>query len=137
MDENEKLREECRVITGYLVGSSPPPELVERYVEANKFHFGGKQSDSDDAVVDFVRRRPGSLPYLDAALALLRPASLLRSKIFLMVAILEATTEFTEYFLPEPFSLPQFLWRLSRYGASISFRFIVGGLIYPFAVKAK
>jgi hypothetical protein len=54
-----------------------------------------------------------------------------------MVAILEATPEFTDAFTPEPFSVPRFLWRMTGYGISCMAKCLTGIFIYPFAVKAK
>lgn len=131
------LMEECSIITRYLLKQEPPHDLVQRYIEANSILCAGETSPSDLAVVSFVRRNPWSLPYMDAASAFFRPNSLLRSKILLMIAILEATPQFTDAFTPEPFSIPYFLWRMAGYGIAGLAKVFIGTFIYPFAVNTK
>src|SRR3990172_4381247 len=86
----EALIYECRMMTHYLLGKEPPGDLVQRYIEANSILFAGEASRPDLALVAFLRRKPWALPYMDAVLSILRPDSLLRNKILLMIAILEA-----------------------------------------------
>ncbi len=136
-DNTDVLAHECRVITRYLLGQDPPEDLIQRYIQANSVLFSDKASHSDLAVVAFVRRNPWSLPFIDAASALLRPNSLLRNKILVMIAILEATPQFTGAFIPEPSSIPLIAWRMARYGISITAKFLIGVFIYPFAVNAE
>ena len=136
-DDRDALIHECRTITHYLLGQAPDPELIERYIEANITLIREEIPPSDKATVNFVQRHPWSLPYLDAASAFLRPQSVLRSKILLMVALLEATPQFTDIFIPESFSIPQFLWRMAGYGISSAVKVSIGILVYPFAVYLK
>jgi hypothetical protein len=133
----DALIQECRVITQYLLGQEPPQDLINRYIEANSIHFTGETSHTDLAIVAFVRRNPWSLPFLDAVSGFFRPNSLLRKKILLMIAILEAAPQFAVFFLPERFSIPRFLWRMSGYGLSSAVKFMIGCFIYPFAVNAR
>ena len=136
-DHKETLISECKVITHYLVGRSPEEALISRYVEANQILLTDKADSTDQSILAFVRRHPQTLPYLDAALALLRRNSILRDKILLMLAILEASPSFTDAFLPEPLSRIEFFARMTGYGISSGIRFFVGSLLYPFAIRAK
>ena len=135
--DTDALIHECRMITHYLLGQSPSPEIIQRYIEATSTLIPERIPPSDIATVNFVQRHPWSLPYLDAASALLRPQSVLRSKILLMMAVLEATPQFTDAFIPEFFSIPQFLWRMAGYGISSALKVTIGILVYPFAVYLK
>lgn len=137
VDSTGTLAHECRVITRYLLGQDPPQDLIQRYLQANSALFTYKASHSDLAVVAFVRRNPWSLPFIDAASALFRPNSLLRNKILVMIAILEATPQFAGAFIPEPSSIPQIAWRMAVYGISSMAKFLIGMFIYPFAVNTK
>src|SRR5207247_5969494 len=85
------LRKEGEAIARYLVGNAPPAPVLERYVQAHKTLFRGAPFPSDRSLVMFIRRHPWALPYLDGALGLLHPHSLLRNKILLMLALLETT----------------------------------------------
>jgi NADH dehydrogenase len=92
------LAGEARLLGGYLVGVDPAPDLVARYEAACRRLFG----DETDAELLFVRRHAWALPWLDAAIGLMRPASALRQRILLMAAILEATPRHSAFFLDEP-----------------------------------
>lgn len=131
------LREECHQITRYLVGQAPPPELMQRYIEAHALLLTEDPHATEAATIRFIQRHPGSLPYLDAVSAILRPGSLLRKKILVMIAILETTPTFTAFFFPEPLSAPQFFLRMVGHGFSSGIKFVVGCLLYPFAVNAR
>ena len=137
VDNTAALAHECRAITRYLVEQEPSQDLISRYIEANAVLFTDEASGPDLAIIAFVRKKPWSLPFLDAVSGLMRPNSLLRNKILVMIAILEATPQFSDFFLPESFSIPQFFWRMAGYGISSMAKFLIGVFIYPFAVNAK
>jgi hypothetical protein len=89
--------EDFKLIATYLLDAVPPVELVNRYVSAHKSLLG----DPTAPEWDFVRRHPGALPFLDAATGVFAPSSLVRKKIILAVAILEATPVYADFFLEE------------------------------------
>jgi hypothetical protein len=120
---------EAELFARYLLDRDPPPELIERYVDACTRVFIDSPSDSDAAVMDLVRRQPGALPYLDAAAGLLRPASLLRRKLLLMAAILEASPHYAREFLDVPPGRVRTLLLLFWYGLVAGVKFVVGALI--------
>ena len=68
-------------------------------------------------------RRSWSLPFLEAAAGFLAPRSILRRKTLLMTAILEATPDFVQDFLPRTSSGPAFFagcgWLALREGAPL------------------
>jgi hypothetical protein len=124
---------ECRIIGNYLVGKPLPPELSQRYIDAHGILFPSEAA-TDLSLVRFVRRYPWSLPFLDARLGFLKSDSLLRQKILLMTAILEATPEFTEFFLPNPMSRCKLFFCLIRYGVSAVTKLLIGLILFPLAV---
>lgn len=136
-ENREEWVKECRVITNYLVGESPSPVLIDRYVKANQALFNDKRPASDWALVSFALQNPWALPYLDAALAIFRRDSSLRQKILVMMAILEATPQYVSYFFPQPMSAPLFFLRMAGYGVSSLLKLAVGCVLYPFATKIK
>ncbi|HZO82834.1 MAG TPA: NAD-dependent epimerase/dehydratase family protein [Candidatus Binataceae bacterium] len=89
--------DDFRLIARYLLDVEPPPELVERYVAAERKLLGGEASPEWEA----VRRHPRLLPYLDAAAGVLARRSLLRRKILLAAAVLEASPAYADFFLAE------------------------------------
>ncbi len=86
---------ESILIARYLLDCEPAQELQERYEQANRLLFG----ETTEPELRFLHRHPWALPFLDAGAGLLRPESIVRKKIFLMTAILEATTAHAEFFL--------------------------------------
>jgi nucleoside-diphosphate-sugar epimerase len=86
-----------KLIAGYLIDADPPVELTDRYVAAHRELFGEVVAPE----WKFVRRHPRALPYLDAAAGMLARQSLLRKKILLAAAILEASPAYADFFLAE------------------------------------
>ncbi len=97
---DDNLEIEGRVFGRYLVGRTPSDTLVERYCEANRTLFATPPADHDAAVIAFARRHSWSVGLLDAAAGLLRAGGPLRSKLLILAAILEASPDFSEDFLP-------------------------------------
>lgn len=96
-EPDRRAAEEFSFISRYLMDVDPPPELVNRYVAATRKLLG----DAAASEWEFVRRHPRLLPYLDAAAGVFSPRSLLRNKILLAAAILEASPAYAEFFLEE------------------------------------
>lgn len=93
----ERTAADFRLIASYLLDADPPPELVNRYVDAHRALLG----DEIAPEWEFARKHRAALPYLDAASAVLSPHSLLRKKLLLAAAILEATPVYAHFFLKE------------------------------------
>ena len=66
----------------------------------------------------FARRHPWSLPLLDAATGFARPGALLRKKILLATAVLEATPDHVEFFLRPPRSKAMTFMGVGAHGAT-------------------
>lgn len=95
------LAEEALRLSRYLIGREPSPELMERYTQAHRRLLSEPPSPRDRAWLAFSRRHPWALGPLDAAAGLAAPRSLLRRKIYLMTAVLEASPDHRDKFLPE------------------------------------
>jgi len=100
--QDAELATECQVLARYLIGQEPPQELVDRYIAANRILIKEEGSGPLESELRFVRRNPSTLPFIDAAAGLLKPESLLRKKLLVMTAILEATPIYAGFFLREP-----------------------------------
>ena len=136
-DDAAALELEARVFGRYLTGRVPPRELVERYRDANRVLFGSSAAPDELAVVRFVRRHPWSASLLDGAVGLRRPGTLLRNKILVMAAILEATPTFAEDFLrPIPGRVSLAL-RVVALGTLAVGRAALGMLVYPIATRSR
>jgi hypothetical protein len=131
--DDATLDAEARLFGLYLVGSSPAPELLDRYRTASRILWPANTSPSDAARLAFVRRHPWSVGPLDAAAALIDPGSLLRSKILLTGAILEATTTYADEFLPRTVPVPVLLWRLVASGTVSVALALAGAVLWRLA----
>jgi len=130
------LEAEARIFGRYLVGNVPEPALVARYCAASRTLWPSPPAPRDAAILAFVRRRPWSVGPLDAAAALLDPGGLLRSKVLVMSALLEATPTHADDFLPRAASTPALLWRLTSSGAVAVAQAAIGVLLYRLAARA-
>ena len=137
MTSLESLRQEAILMSRYLLDSEPSEALIQRYVDANQQLLADKNTARDLAPLAFVRQHPWALPYVDAAFGLLQPDALLRNKLLVMVAILEATPDHVAAFLPITLSKPVFLLRLFGLGLSAGVKFVLGCLLYPLAMRAR
>lgn len=128
-DRSLLLSRECRVLSRYLIGREPTRDVLERYERAvgTLFHSGEDDAHLVQAAVD----RPWLLPYLDAACGIVRREDLLRRKLLLLTAILEATTEYTRHFLPRRVSRPGFAFRLAFHGTRAALQAAVGLALLP------
>jgi hypothetical protein len=91
--------EEAVAFGRYLTGQSPGQQCIDLYVAA-VVKRAGIVSGGDARLISFARRHPHALGLLDAGLALARPRAELRRRIYLMFAIVEATPENCQSFLP-------------------------------------
>ena len=131
------LLEEGRRIGRYLAGRTPDEDLIRRYEQAAGLLLAGEVPPTDRAAAAYALRHPRSLPFLDAACAILRPHSLLRSKVLLMTALLEASPKHVDLFVPNAVSVVRFLFELAFYGTRAFLTLFIGLLIYPLAVRRR
>lgn len=131
------LFREGEILSRYLVDESVSQNFLERYIRANGILFPDVPGQREDPVVFFVCRYPWSLPFLDAVLGILHPQAVLRKKLLLMVALLEAAPDYTNYFIPERVPVFQFWLKVARFGMTSLLKIVIGLCLYPFAVKLK
>jgi len=110
------LELEARVFSRYLVGRLARETLRARYAEAVRTLLPAPASTRDEAIVAFARRHPWSVSLPDAACGLARPRARLREKILVMAAVLEASPDFADEFLPRTASRGILLARLAGLG---------------------
>jgi len=82
----------------YLIGRAiDNPNIYKLYNEV----VSNQQQALEDKLIAFAFNHPKTIPSLDAALVFLRPQSELRRRIYIVFAVLEATPEYTRFFLPK------------------------------------
>jgi hypothetical protein len=98
----------------HLLGSDPTPLQVTLY-ERGVARLHLTEPPGGDLLIR-ASRIPGFLPFLDAGIAWLRLDCLLRRRLLLMAAILEASPEGAAHFLPRRLSFPWFFLTLAVAG---------------------
>jgi hypothetical protein len=129
------LELEARVLSRYLVGRVPQGALLSRYGDAIRTLLPEPGSAPDEAVVSFVRRHPWSVSLLDAACGLALPRARLREKILVMAAVLEASPDFAEEFLPRTAGRAALLAQLAWLGCLAAARALAGLVLLPIAAR--
>lgn len=120
------LHREACLFACYLIGRRPPRELQGRYARAIRRLAPRPTGPADAVVLAFARQHPWSLPLLDAALALVRGDALLRRRIFVMAAVMEASPRYAVRFLPEDQGLVRLVARLAGWGLMAGIRAALG-----------
>lgn len=131
--QGQALEVEARLFGRCLVGRVPSQALIDRYCAANRELVSDSAVARDAALLRFVRRHPWSLSLLDAACALLRPEGALRTKMLIMTAVLEASTECAEDFLPRETGPVGLVLGLANHGVVALLRMLAGLAVYPLA----
>ena len=116
LSNRERLKLESVLISKYLIDCIPPKELTERYVNANLILLGNQDHVMKNPELRFIYRYPFVLPFIDAAAGILSPNSIIRKKILIMSAIIEATPTFSDFFLRKPDPLLKLLIILGWHG---------------------
>jgi len=137
VEQSRRLEAEARIFARYLVGQTPPRELIDRYVEANRILRTPSVTDQDAALVAFVRRHPWTVSFLDAATGILRRDGLLRSKLLIMAAILEASPAFAGEFLPRTARPIGLIVRLLSLGVVAAVQVGIGVALYVVAARSR
>ena len=131
------LENEAQAFSRYLLDQDPPPEIIARYIAANRALFSEACDDSDRNLLEFVRRHEWTIPFVDAVVGWLRPNALLRRKILLTAAILEASPRFADAFLPRPTSTAACVLELGVCGIGAIFKFAFGRLLLPLVGRVR
>jgi hypothetical protein len=121
---DDALRE-ARLLTRYLLDSECPPALAARYATA-RASIGAASGGGEARVAEFAFRHPWSLPLLDAAGAVVGGGAALRTRVYLMAAVLEASRDYAAWYLepvPGPFLT---VARLAGSGARAAAKALVG-----------
>jgi hypothetical protein len=130
----DELDLEARRFAAYLVDREPPPAVIARYRRANAELLAAPLDSTDRSLIEFARRRPSLLPLLDGASGLLRPRSVLRRKILLMLALLETSPELAEWFETPSHGAPRTIASIVAQVATSVLQVAGGVLLWPFVL---
>jgi hypothetical protein len=114
---------EAQAISRYLVGRECAPPMVERYAKGRALMSG---VSANDEVVSFAFHHSWSLPFLDAAAAIVRGGEALHARVLLMAAVLEASPDFATAFLPREVSGGRLVTELAGNSLAAGARLVIG-----------
>ncbi len=120
------LRREAEIFSKYLVGEVAPERFLSRYEAAHEKISFSSATKLDRQILGLVTKVSLLLPFLDAACGVSMPGALIRRKLLLMAAILEASPRYAPYFLPESQSFPRLMLSLFRLGVFTGLKLIIG-----------
>jgi hypothetical protein len=121
------MHSEAEKITYYLLGIAPEMSEKESYSEAIA-KLDIRLSAYERELWESMMKSRARMALIDAGLALREPQSQVRRKLFTMLAILEASPNYTSYFLSREFSC-FYLFRVGFAGIRACWRALAGSLI--------
>lgn len=124
--QNNILEQEAYLFSNYLIEREPSREMVKLYIDANRKLGTDTTPKPDVNILRFSRSHPWSIPFLDAATGFLNPESLLRKKIYTMAAVLEASTQYAEFFLPSNQPALTFIRQLASNALNVFIKMLIG-----------
>jgi hypothetical protein len=130
------LTDEAHAFARYLVGQDAPADMLERYSAASASLIPEAPTSSEQAMLTFCLRHRWTLPAIDAAAGPLRPDCLLRKKIYLMAAVLEAAPDFASDFLPREAPLWMLAAELAASILSSGLKVAFGLALLPLAERS-
>jgi len=128
--KNSTYIQEAQRFGQYIVGAIPSDDVLRRY-EAIVRAPHIRPSKNDQATLAFVAKYPRMLGAIDAYSALFRPHSELRRRLYVMFAILEATPEYAEKFLPKNEGFWYF-FVIAGVSLRAAWRVCIGAVVMPF-----
>lgn len=124
---NQTLDQQAEVFGRYLIGEYPSAAAKKLYIDAIT-HNPGKLDDIDQTLLRFVTKKPWALGLIDASLPFYKPESEVRRRLYVLLAILEATPQYHDKFLPTDRGLG-YIFYLAYCGIRAIFRTVVGSLL--------
>jgi hypothetical protein len=130
MNENRNLNNiemEARIFTKYLIAEDANEKVLFLYRDLhNKVHFEFDEKESK--MYFFLLKHPAFLGIIDGGLALHDKNSIIRKKLFYLLAILETIPEYSNHYMIHEASLKDFLFFL-LFGIRGVYRMILGYIL--------
>ncbi len=122
---------EAKLISVYLANNSCSDDLAKRYLDAITIQ-DIRLSDTELKIWNWAIKSSFRLGAIDSGLALQNPKSQIRRKIFLMMAIMEASTAYCDAFIPKEKSKISVLFNISWLGVRAVALALIGVLVLKF-----
>jgi len=92
----KQAEKEAIIFTKYLVDGEASEQAIELYKNVIS---KGKPGEADKKLIKYMLKHPISIGYIDSGLALINPTSEARKRLYIMLAILEASVDYHHLFL--------------------------------------
>lgn len=92
------LEKEARLFTRYLIHRDANPQAIRLYKATMS---NSKPDNTDKKLLNFMVSHPSSIGFIDAGLVFHNSSSEARRRLYVMFAILEASSEYYDFFLPK------------------------------------
>jgi hypothetical protein len=124
MEKNSNHIFEAELIGLYLLNSSIQETEKKRYADA-MLKLNISFSEYEQLLWNKMLKNKWHMACIDAALAVQEPTNAVRRKLFTMLAILEASPNYTSYFLSRKYSI-FYLFKIGLVGVRAIMRALVG-----------
>lgn len=121
--DHSPLAGEATLFAKYLLKVEPSKEVINRYIAA---HDALPELGADSRELRFLRRHAWALPFLDAAIGFWCRDSVVRRKMLVMAAILEASPGSAEFLLSAPSSPLRLLRDCAWQATRASVKLVIG-----------
>lgn len=136
VNQRFELEKEAKQISRYLIGKECTGELAQRYVEAHQ-KLKIELLSAEEFLWEKALKSRFWMACVDSGLAFIRPKSQIRRKIFVMLALLEASVDYCDEFLSEKKSRFFMVVYLIRQGIMALFFAVVGVVFIKIYGDAK
>ena len=123
-DENGSFSAEAGLLGRYLIRIPPNNRVTLLYAKAMST-MDIQMEPVDQRLWNMIMHYPFTLRIIDSGLAVIRPNSAVRRKIYTMLAILETSPEYCDYFLPQAFG-PLYVVNVAFAGARAALAALIG-----------
>ena len=94
----DMLEKQARTFTRYLIHKDVNSQAIQLYKVAMR---NSKPDNTDNKLLNFMMSHPSCIGLIDAGLVFHNSSSEVRRRLYVMLAILEASTEYYDLFLPK------------------------------------
>jgi hypothetical protein len=93
--------DEAENFGAYILKKKPSEDAINKYIRIVKSRRSDESANPlDKKLLGFARKHRWSIGLIDSYLALFKPESEFRHRLYIMFAILESSHEYSDHFLP-------------------------------------
>ena len=125
--QNDFIRREANIFGRYILKKQPNDYCIFLYEQAMQ-RLNISLDSKEKRILKFILKNIWSIGMIDASLAMFDRNSQIRKKIFVMLAILETSPDYCEYFIPNKAS-PLYIIYIYIMGCKAILKALAGRLL--------